>query len=65
MLLQIIFLETIRLSEFFSNLGRCQYIYAYWLQFKDFFEIMLLVEPKFTEDAYHPSSIKKLKKNIN
>jgi len=52
-------------SVFFLKLGRYHYIYAYWLQFKDFLKIMLLVNQNLPRDACHPSSIKKLKKNID
>jgi len=34
-------------SVFFLNSKSCYYIYAYWLQFEEFFEIMSLVKSKF------------------
>jgi len=48
-LLQITFFgNRLTKSDFLKNLRRCHYIYAYWLQFKVFFEIVLLVKSKFT-----------------
>jgi hypothetical protein len=44
----IIFGNSLTKSVFFLKLGSCYYIYAYWLQFEDFFEVMLLVKSKFT-----------------
>jgi hypothetical protein len=48
-LLQITFFgNSLTKSVFLKNSGHCYYIYAYWLQFEDFFEIMPLVKSKFT-----------------
>ncbi len=45
---KLLFLEIVSLKAFFFNSKSCYYIYAYWLQFEEFFEIMSLVKSKFT-----------------
>jgi hypothetical protein len=42
--------------------GWCRHIYAYWLQFSEFLEIILQLSQNLPRDARHSGYIRKLKK---